>query len=278
MHRRQMLREKLDGNSDKLSQEILRLEQNIVELNDKHLHQIITRENIDNVFSISNTNEIGITTNFNDIKGSEYFDLLKYLIRDGYIDESYADYMTYFYENSLSRVDKTFLRSVTDKKAKEYTYKLKNPQLVVSRLRLADFGQEETLNFDLLTYLLKENSRFNWNIHSDLNQRMQDLSNYHRKVRKDLFYIYGDTKLWYLKKNLPNNTHVLQRNSLTLIFAVMHWMSELVRYNPQKFEKLMESKQNWLLHEFIEKALYQFVDEISCEITHQEIMTTGYRK
>lgn len=278
LHRRQMLREKLDGNSDKLSQEILRLEQNIVELNDKHLHQIITRENIDNVFSISNTNEIGITTNFNDIKGSEYFDLLKYLIRDGYIDESYADYMTYFYENSLSRVDKTFLRSVTDKKAKEYTYKLKNPQLVVSRLRLADFGQEETLNFDLLTYLLKENSRFNWNIHSDLNQRMQDLSNYHRKVRKDLFYIYGDTKLWYLKKNLPNNTHVLQRNSLTLIFAVMHWMSELVRYNPQKFEKLMESKQNWLLHEFIEKALYQFVDEISCEITHQEIMTTGYRK
>lgn len=101
LHRRQMLREKLDGNSDKLSQEILRLEQNIVELNDKHLHQIITRENIDNVFSISNTNEIGITTNFNDIKGSEYFDLLKFLIRDGYIDESYADYMTYFYENSL---------------------------------------------------------------------------------------------------------------------------------------------------------------------------------
>jgi hypothetical protein len=129
------------------------------------------------------------------------------------------------------------------------------------------------------TYTIrKENSRFNWNIHSDLNQRMQDLSNYHRKVRKDLFYIYGDTKLWYLKKNLPNNTYVLQRNSLTLIFAVMHWMSELVRYNPQKFEKLMESKQNWLLHEFIEKALYQFVDEISCEITHQEIMTTGYRK
>lgn len=104
LHRRQMLREKLDGNSDKLSQEILRLEQNIVELNDKHLHQIITRENIDNVFSISNTNEIGITTNFNDIKGSEYFDLLKYLIRDGYIDESYADYMTYFYENNAKSI------------------------------------------------------------------------------------------------------------------------------------------------------------------------------
>ncbi|MCI9078713.1 MAG: hypothetical protein HFH68_07285 [Lachnospiraceae bacterium] len=32
---------------------------------------------------------------------------------------------------------------------------MKNPQLVVSRLRLVDFDQEEILNFDLLTYLLQ---------------------------------------------------------------------------------------------------------------------------
>lgn len=63
--------------------------------------------------------------------------------------------MTYFYENSLSRIDKTFLRSVTDRKAKEYTYQLKSPQMVVSRLRLVDFDQEEILNFSLLTYLLR---------------------------------------------------------------------------------------------------------------------------
>ena len=80
------------------------------------------------------------------------------------------------------------------------------------------------------------------------------------------------------KKRFAQQFTYIKRNSLTLIFAVMHWMSELVRYNPQKFEKYMESKQNWLLHEFIEKALYQFIDEISCEITHQEIMSTGYRK
>lgn len=133
---------------------------------------------------------------------------------------------------------------------------------------------EDTEHF----YVRKENGRFTWNIHVDKKERFENLSAYHKKVRKDLFYIYGNTKLWYIKKDLPNNLHVLKRSSLTLIFAVMHWMSELVRYNPKKFEKYMESKQNWLLHEFIEKALYQFVDEISCEITHQEIMPTGYRK
>ena len=63
--------------------------------------------------------------------------------------------MTYFYENSLNRIDKTYLRSVTDKKSKEYTYRLKNPMQVISRLRLVDFDQEEILNFDLITCLLQ---------------------------------------------------------------------------------------------------------------------------
>jgi len=40
----------------------------------------------------------------------------------------------------------------------------------------------------------------------------------------------------------------------------------------------MKSKQNWLIHEFINKGLDQFIDEISCEITGEDIMCTGYRK
>lgn len=40
----------------------------------------------------------------------------------------------------------------------------------------------------------------------------------------------------------------------------------------------MKSKQNWLLHEFINNALDQFVDEVGCEITGEDIMCTGYRK
>jgi predicted transposase YbfD/YdcC len=121
----------------------------------KQLNEIITRENIEFIFKVTTTNEVGVETNFHEIKGSEYFALLKYLIRNGFIDETYADYMTYFYETSLSRVDKTFLRSITDKKAKEFTYQLKSPSLITNRLRLVDFDQEEILNFDLLQHLLR---------------------------------------------------------------------------------------------------------------------------
>ncbi|GAE02569.1 hypothetical protein CBO05C_2259 [Clostridium botulinum B str. Osaka05] len=137
-----------------LEGEIIHLKEEVLIIQNKSLKEIITRNNIDSIFKITTTNEVGIKNSFNDIKSSEYFDLLKYLIRNGYIDETYSDYMTYFYENSLSRIDKTFMRSITDKKAKEYTYKLKNPKLVVRRLRPVDFDQEEILNFDLLQYLL----------------------------------------------------------------------------------------------------------------------------
>ena len=162
MVRKQILDDKLNGNSNKLHQEIVDLEKSVVEIKNKQLYQIITRDNIDTIFSTTSTNEIGDVTDFNEIKSSEYFDLLKYLIRNGYIDETYVDYMTYFYENSLSRSDKTFLRSITDRKSKEYTYRLNNPALVVSRLRLVDFDQEEILNFDLLTYLLQTQSHIEY--------------------------------------------------------------------------------------------------------------------
>ena len=153
--RKQAIENRSNNTIPDLESEKSSLEQELILTQNKPLWGIITRDNINKIFSITSTNEIGIVTSFNEIKSSEYFDLLKYLIRNGYIDETYADYMTYFYENSLSRIDKTFLRSITDKKAKEYTYKLKNPKLVVSRLRLVDFDQEETLNFDLFTYLLQ---------------------------------------------------------------------------------------------------------------------------
>ena len=162
LSRKQGIDYKKDEKIFELQQEIYNMEQELNKIHNKQLFQIISRENIDSIFKITTKNEIGEITNFNEIKSSEYFDLLKFLIRNGYIDETYADYMSYFYENSLGRIDKIFLRSITDKKAKEYTYQLKNPQLVVSRLRLVDFDQEEILNFDLLTYLLHSSSNLEY--------------------------------------------------------------------------------------------------------------------
>ena len=154
--RKENLSLRTNGGVEKLKENIQKIQEQITKLENLKLCEIIDRENIESIFKTSYINEIGEMNEFKEIKASDYFDLLKFLIRNGFIDESYPDYMTYFYENSLSRVDKMFLRSVTVEKAKEYTYELKNPQMVLDRLRIVDFEHEEILNFDLVSNLLNK--------------------------------------------------------------------------------------------------------------------------
>lgn len=153
--RKENIKNRLTEQRNNIISEINELETNIVTLTNRKLYQIINKKNIAEVFKITYINEVGSISDFNEIKSSDYFDLIKFLIRKGFIDETYPDYITYFYENSLSRVDKIFLRSVTDEQPKEFTYELKNLKMVTSRLSLTDFNNEETLNFDLLDYLLE---------------------------------------------------------------------------------------------------------------------------
>lgn len=154
--RKQAIENKIANRIETLNIQLEKLNTQYNKLQVATLKDIITRDNIDGIFKTNSINEIGEVKEYKEIKGNEYFPLLKYLIRNGYIDESYADYMTYFYENSLSRIDKIFLRSVTDKKAKPSSYELKDPKLVVSRLAVLDFEEKETLNFNLLKYLFEK--------------------------------------------------------------------------------------------------------------------------
>lgn len=84
------------------------------------------------------------------------FPLLKYLIRSGYIDETYSNYMTYFYPNSIALEDKNFLLSVFDRKALPYGYKLKNMDKLINRLGKEDFYNPAICNYDLMEYLIRE--------------------------------------------------------------------------------------------------------------------------
>ncbi|MDM4207575.1 hypothetical protein [Klebsiella spallanzanii] len=173
-NRLEAIKIKENDETDILNEQISKFKEELSELRNKKLKEIITRENVDNIFKITSINEIGEEEIFNTIKGSEYFDLLKYLIRNGYIDETYSDYITYFYENSLSRSDKAFLRSISDKKAKDFSYALKNPSLIATRLQLYDYSQQETLNFDLLSHLLDSLSQHSTQLKTFISQLKKD--------------------------------------------------------------------------------------------------------
>lgn len=124
----------------------------------------------------------------------------------------------------------------------------------------------------------RSKKRFDWDIHIKQTDRLKELAKFHTKIRSSFFYINGSSMLWYIKKDLKSSTSIINRSSLTLIYGLMHWLSELVRYNPAAYSTLLKSSQNWLVKEFIEIGLDQFIDEISSEISGVNILCTGIRK
>ena len=96
-----------------------------------------------------------------------------------------------------------------------------------------------------------------------------------RTLRHNFQYIRSGKRLWYLKRTSLPDSNVLNLNSMLITMATMHRISEIVRYKPEQLAHLMDSKENWLIHEFITLALDQFIDEIAAEITGNDIMGTS---
>lgn len=83
---------------------------------------------------------------------------LVFALRNSYIDEYYANYINYFYPNSLTKQDMDFIMSVRNYQRLEKDYSLSKIKQVVDRLEQIEFEQKEVYNYDLLNYLLKDQS------------------------------------------------------------------------------------------------------------------------
>ena len=77
--------------------------------------------------------------------------------------------------------------------------------------------------------------------------------------------------MWYLKRNVDTDK-IVNMYSPTITFAIMHRLSELSRYSPDRLQHILDSQMGWVVSEFIKLAPFQFIDEISAEITGKEIM------
>lgn len=171
--RKQLLEKKRANGISEIERKIIKQKIKIQEAEQEYLKNLITRDNEKEFFATKFKNVLNEEEGFEEIKRSPYFGLIKFLVREGYIDEMYGDYMTYFYPNSISANDKLFLRGVVEKTPKNFDYALINPALVISRMRVADFREPEALNFDLLRRLLSNTKTYE----KELNQILYNVRN-----------------------------------------------------------------------------------------------------
>ena len=93
--------------------------------------------------------------------GVDHFDndfrskkLLVYLVREGYIDETYPSLISYFYEGSLSFKDMSFILNIRNRETLAFDYHLDKVENIISRLDIEDYGRIQALNIQLADYLL----------------------------------------------------------------------------------------------------------------------------
>lgn len=93
----------------------------------------------------------------NDLSHNHYFQLIKYLIRDGLLDETYWHYKGYFHKGSLGKNDTIFIKNLLEGTEQDILLDLESPEEVINRLDSIDYSRHNILNKRLLEKLLSDN-------------------------------------------------------------------------------------------------------------------------
>lgn len=147
--REEIIKLKEPNRINHLRKQLDELIQKKAEINSLSVKDLVSKEKVSEIFNKEIENE----------------KLLIFLIKNGYIDEEYSMYITYFYEGNLTKTDRDFITSVLYEEelgaediTKQFEFKLCKKEEILNQLRMNDFKKEYILNYDLINYII-ENMR-----------------------------------------------------------------------------------------------------------------------
>lgn len=144
-----------------------------------------------------------ILSKLNDKKPEEditKFDLLKVLLKEGYLDEHYIDYVSYFHEGSLSLKDNNLKKQIIEQDYISFDQKFDNVERLIEKLAVNNFKKYSILNYEILECLIDSGKIENKKL--DL---FVDL------LKKEEFILYEFIKgyMLYLKNKFKNNDKLI---------------------------------------------------------------------
>ena len=101
------------------------------------------------ILKVSEVNKVFAETE-EAITQNHYFPLIRFLIMQGLIDETYWHYKGCFYQGSLGKNDTIFIKNLLESKTQDIFLDLENPMEVKNRLDAEDFHRFNILNKKLL--------------------------------------------------------------------------------------------------------------------------------
>ena len=94
------------------------------------------------------------------ITKDHYFPLIRYLIIDGFLDETYWYYKGYFdidKQNVLKTKDVIFMKGLLEKTSLGVLFPVESPELIINRLSPSDYKKINILNYKILEMCVEKN-------------------------------------------------------------------------------------------------------------------------
>ena len=148
-----------------------------------------------------------------DIVESHYFPLIRFLIVDGLLDETYWYYKGNFNvdtSNILKRNDMIYMKGLKEGKALDILLDVETPNEIISRLKLADFSRFNILNKKVLKTCLEQKQTENVVAivdSVDINDKYKDLLKILDEFDLDIVSIYSNM---LLKNNVDKLVRTLE--------------------------------------------------------------------
>lgn len=133
-----LIREYNNNSIETYKKQLEELDANIKLIKKQPISELIKNE----VFKISENND-------------KQNDLIEILLRNGYIDEDYLDYISIFYEGTITKEDNQFLINVKCQKNTEFDFKLNKIDNLIKKINPLYFEKDFILNYSFLDFLLK---------------------------------------------------------------------------------------------------------------------------
>lgn len=164
--------------------------------------------------------------------------LLRYLLMNGFIDETFNYYITYFYPGTLTKSDTDFIMSVKNK-SKNKVEKLDNIAEIMNSLNLSEMSGKEILHADFIEYVFKsDNELFKQSLSKNLldesNESIVFLSNYlnsDRNIVKLIEYLASYSDVFWV---ICHDKVMLTQNKLNQIIYLLFENLDVDKLTNQK--------------------------------------------
>ncbi|MCH3702835.1 hypothetical protein LZB55_06000 [Campylobacter lari] len=261
------------------------------ELNEKYKTEINKIKKAKDELSNTSIKDLYDYIDFKNIEKNNYADMIKYFIKQGYIDEDYKQYMSNFTYHNLTDNDREFVFSIKHRKENlGFDYDLSNIDEILDNLKLDDLTHNSMLNIQFFLHIIKNHKKYSreFNIFYKflqntnplefykilLDKNCKDVINYmienindfwgvienfkeKEKYLKDIIRMASKTNLNVIFENKNMQIYFSEIYSLSFIDLkdkeVSKNIIDIIKKFKIKFKKLSDNKIHFELYQYIIK-------------------------